>query len=338
MKPRECILSHMRTLVLTTVLGLLALTSSCQNTFADGSASWNSQQQPPTARSAQYRNPQARPLVAHTQAPIPTAATAATPGLQSGLIPTRPLSTPSTPAPKPDCAAVCVIDPRTGRTLFTYNAHTRRQVASTQKIVTALCVTDAGNLNKMVTVDAQDGKVQPIKLNLKPGTRYRRGDLLKAMLTGSYNDVAVTLARDTAGSVPAFVRRMNDRARRMRMYNTHFANPNGLPAAQYSTAYDMALAACYAYNNPTIRSYVNIPEFKFRLADGSMRDIKSTNKLLKQYSWVQGMKTGYTNAAGKCLISCGSMNGQSAIVVVLGSTNTKVWNESLKYLRWAFQI
>lgn len=326
----------MRTLAFMFVFGFVALTSSCQTSYADGT--WNNtpQQRQPQP-GAQHRR--VRTVAPHTQAPIPQAAERTTPQASPyGLVPARPLTTPRTPAPRPDCAAVCVIDPRTGRTLYTYNAHAKRQVASTQKIVTALCVCDAGNLNKWVTIAEQDEKVPPIKLNLKPGTRYRRGDLLKVMLTGSYNDVALTLARDTAGSVPAFVNRMNTRARRMRMYNTHFANPNGLPAEQYSTAYDMALAACYAYNNPTIRRFINIPEYQFHMADGSTRSIKSTNKLLKQHSWVQGMKTGYTNAAGKCLISCGSMNGQSAIVVVLGSTNTKIWNESLKYLRWAFQI
>ena len=256
----------------------------------------------------------------------------------TGLLHAKPLAQPATPAPTPNCAAVCVIDPRTGHILYQHNAHARRQVASTQKIVTALCVLDAGNLGKAVTINQQDEEVPPIKLNLKPGTSYRRGDLLRVMLTGSYNDVALTLARDTAGSVDAFVRRMNARARRMHMYDTHFANPNGLPAQQYSTAHDMALAACYAYNNPNIRRCVNIPEYKFRMADGTLRTIKSTNKLLKQYSWVQGMKTGYTNAAGKCLISCGSVGGRSAIVVVLGSTNSKVWGESLKYLRWAFGL
>ena len=327
----------MRTLALMFVLGLTVLLSSCQPSYANSSSNWNTQQQQPQPALQQRRYPAARSQAPHTQAPIPSAVTTPSPHA-TGLIPARALSKPSTPAPAPACAAVCVIDPRTGRVLYAYNAHTKRQVASTQKIVTALCVCDAGNMNKLVTIDAQDNKVPPIKLNLKPGTRYRRADLLKVMLTGSYNDVALTLARDTAGSVPAFVNRMNARARRMRMFNTHFANPNGLPAEQYSTAYDMALAACYAYNNPTIRSFINIPEYDFRLADGTQRRITSTNKLLKQYSWVQGMKTGYTNAAGKCLISCASQNGQSVIVVVLGSTTSKVWGESLKYLRWAFQM
>lgn len=261
------------------------------------------------------------------------------PTLQAGsLIPSRPLSTPRGLAPQPDCAAVCVIDPRTGRVIYAHNAHTRRQVASTQKILTALCVCDAGQLNKMVTVDATDAQAPPIRLGLKPGTRYRRGDLLRVMLTGSYNDVALTLARDTAGSVEAFAQRMNARARRMRMYNSYFVNPNGLPAEQYSTAYDMALAACYAYNNPIIRRCINIPEYTFLMADGKQQTVRSTNKLLKTHPWVQGMKTGYTRAAGKCLISCATANNQAVIVVVLGSTPTKIWDESLKYLRWALNL
>lgn len=319
----------MRMLVFSFVFGVVALSTSCQTSFAD--AGWD-QRQP-----AQTQVRRTRTAATHTQAPIPSAARGVSRASASRLTPSRPLSLPSTAAPKPDCAAVCVIDPRTGRILYAYNAHERRQVASTQKIITALCVTDAGNMNKWVTIEEEDGKVPPIRIGFKAGTRYRRGDLLRLMLTASYNDVALTLARDTAGSVPAFVNRMNARARRMRMYNTHFANPNGLPAEQYSTAYDMALAACYAYHNPIIRSCINVPEYDFQLADGTLRTVRSTNRLLN-YPWVHGMKTGYTNAAGKCLISCGSRNGQAVIVVVLGSTNTKIWGESSKYLKWALQM
>lgn len=310
-----CILAHMRTLAFSLVLSIVALTTSCQTTYSNETA-WDQQQRTT-----------GQPTVT-VQPSIPPS--------RSRLVPSRALSIPRVPPPAPDCAAVCVLDPRTGRVLYAHNAHARRQVASTQKIVTALCVCDMGNLNKAVTIAPEDLKVSPIRLNLKPGTSYRRGDLLQAMLTGSFNDVAVTLARDAAGSVEAFVNRMNARARRMRMYNTHFANPNGLPAEQYSTAYDMALAACYAYNNPIIRRCINVPQYNFRMADGRIKKIESTNKLLSKYSWVQGMKTGYTNAAGKCLISCASQRGQSVIVVVLGSTSSKIWGESMKYLRWAF--
>lgn len=310
----------MRILGFILALAVAVPLSSCQTAPGVNDASWTQQQEQPAPRQAPT-TPQPRQ------------------GFQgNGLVPARPLSMPRGLAPQPECAAVCVIDPRTGRVVYAHNAHTRRQVASTQKILTALCICDVGNMNKPVTVVPADTKEPPIRLGLKPGTSYRRGDLLRVMLTGSYNDVAVTLARDAAGSVEAFAARMNARARRMRMYNSHFVNPNGLPAEQYSTAYDMAIAACYAYNNPTIRRCINIPEYTFRMADGTPRTIRSTNKLLKAHPWVHGMKTGYTNAAGKCLISCASANGQAVIVVVLGSTPTKVWGESLKYLRWALNL
>ncbi|MBE6415201.1 MAG: D-alanyl-D-alanine carboxypeptidase [Akkermansiaceae bacterium] len=274
-------------------------------------------------------------LSSNRPAPIPAEARRVRRPYASQLNPSRPLRTPATPAPRPNCAAVCVIDPYNGNVLYGYNANTRRQVASTQKIITALCVCDTKDLDKVVTIKASDRLAPPIRLNLRAGEQYTRRDLLQAMLTGSFNDVAVSLARDCAGSVDAFVDRMNARAKRMRMYNTHFKNPNGLPAQQYSTAYDMALAACYAYNNRTIRSMINIPAYEFRRNNGSVRIIRSTNRLIYTHPWVHGMKTGYTNLAGKCLISCGSSNGRAVIVVVLGSTSRKIWGESLKYLRWA---
>ncbi len=316
----------MRVLAILSALSLLPLFSSCQPLHASGTVRGNSQ----------YRTPMA--AVAHTPTPIPQAAEQINGPNRASLVPTRPLATPDTPAPHPNCAAVCVIDPRTGHILYSHNGDSRRQVASTQKIITALCVCDERQLDKMVTIQRSDNLAPPIRLNLKPGTQYRKRDLLQAMLTGSYNDVAVSLARDTAGSVEGFVRLMNARARRMRMYNTHFANPNGLPAPQYSTAKDMALAACYAYNNPVIRSYVNVPQFDFTKADGTVRTIRSTNKLLASYPWVHGMKTGYTNAAGRCLISCGTKDGRAVIVVILGCSKRGIWNESLKYLKWALDI
>lgn len=256
------------------------------------------------------------------------------------LVPVRPLAQPTTPAPKPICAAVCVIDPRTGRILYGHNENERRQVASTQKIITALCVCDAGNLDKPVTIKREDKvNTQPIRLaQANVGEVYTRRSLLQAMLTGSYNDIAYALARDVAGSEAAFAKLMNARARRMKMYNSHFANPHGLPAAQYSTARDMAIAACHAYMNPTIREFVDIPTVNFTLASGKSRNMNNTNKLLQKYSWVNGMKTGYTNAAGRCLISSGSLNGRAVIVVVLGCPKPKIWAESEKYLRWAMGV
>lgn len=278
---------------------------------------------------------QNQPYAGQRPTAIPQAARRIRRAHSSSLNPARPLPVPTKAAPRPDCAAVCVIDPYNGQVLYGYNASQRRQVASTQKIITALCVCDTKDLDKIVTIQASDRLAPPIRLNLRAGEKYTRRQLLQAMLTGSFNDVAVSLARDCGGTVENFVATMNARARRMGMNNTHFENPNGLPASQYSTAYDMARAACYAYNNRTIRSMINIPAYEFRRNNGQVRLIRSTNRLLTSHPWVHGMKTGFTNLAGKCLISCASSNGRAVIVVVLGSTNRKIWGESLKYLRWA---
>ncbi len=249
-----------------------------------------------------------------------------------------PLTQPATPAPKPSAAAVVVIDPMNLKVIYSYKAHQKRQVASTQKIITALCVLDAGRLDEALVIQSSDLKAPPYKMGFKPGARYTRRDLLRALLTASHNDVALALARGTAGSVSKFVARMNARAKRMGMKNTYFANPHGLPAKQYSTAYDMALAASYAYRNPFIRRVTDSVRYAFPFSGKSKKTLTNTNELLAKYHWVNGMKTGYTRAAGRCLISSGTLNGRSVIVVVLGSTHAKIWGESLKYLKWALRV
>ncbi len=249
-----------------------------------------------------------------------------------------PLTRPTTPAPKPAAAAIVVIDPMNLKVIYSYRAHQKRQVASTQKIVTALCVLDAGKLDEKLLIKSSDLKAPPYKMGFKAGASYTRRDLLRALLTASHNDVALALARGTAGSVSKFVARMNARAKRMGMKNTYFANPHGLPAKQYSTAYDMALAASYAYRNPFIRRVTDSVRYAFPFSGKSKKTLTNTNELLAKYHWVNGMKTGYTHAAGRCLISSGTLNGRSVIVVVLGSTHAKIWGESLKYLKWALRV
>lgn len=251
--------------------------------------------------------------------------------------PVRPLALPASAPPTPNCASACVMDALTGRVLYSHNANERRQVASTQKIVTALVVLDHGHLNDDIVIAPSDTQADPTKLGLRSGQVYCKKDLLQALMVKSYNDVALALARDTAGSVPRFINLMNAKARSMGMYNSHFANPNGLPANQYSTATDMARCAYFAYRNPDLRSMVCTNKFNFNLANGRTTTISNTNKLLDKYPWVTGMKTGFTNAAGRCLVSTGGYNGRHAIVVVLGCKPSRIWTESENLLKWALQ-
>ena len=252
--------------------------------------------------------------------------------------PVQVASIPLTPPPPVVGESAIVIDVASGRVLYAKNADLPRPVASTQKIVTALCVLDAGNIDTPVTIQATDTACEPTKLNLKPGERYSRRDLLKVLVVKSANDVARALARDIGGSQEGFAARMNHKATALGMRNSHFINPNGLPAdGQFSTARDMAIAARAAYRSPLLRSYAATKVFTFRYNNGKTREIENTNRLLKSIPFCDGMKTGTTNAAGRCLVASGSLNGRSAIVVVLKSNSANIWRDSEKLLRWALE-
>ena len=245
---------------------------------------------------------------------------------------------PPTAPPKIVGESAIVIDVTSGRVLFAKNADVPRSVASTQKIITALCVLDADDIDKPVTIEATDAACEPTKLNLKPGEVYTRRELLKVLMVKSANDVARALARDVGGDLESFAYLMNRKSASLGMRNSHFINPNGLPATgQYSTARDMAIAARAVYRSPLIRSYTATKSFTFLFNDGHTREITNTNKLLKTLPYCDGLKTGTTNASGRCLVASGSLNGRSAIVVVLKSNTPNIWLDSTKLLRWALE-
>src|SRR5205809_3809642 len=257
----------------------------------------------------------------------------------------KPKETPeSTPAPteftpegipKTGAASVIVVDAQNGRTLYEKNADQTRAAASTQKLLTALIIAENGFLDQAVTVQQVDTMADPVKLNIKSGDTYQRIDLLRALLVKSPNDVARCLARDNAGSVEAFAEVMNRRAVQLGAVHSHFVNPNGLPMpGQYSSARDLSLIARAAYANPTIRSIVCLPQLVFRYSNGRTRELENTNKLLRRLPYCNGMKTGYTEAAGKCLIASGSRPGREVIVVVLGDSSSRVWRDASALLSW----
>src|SRR3954466_7283276 len=238
--------------------------------------------------------------------------------------------------PKTSAASVIVVDANSGRILYEKNADQVRQAASTQKLLTALIVAETGFLDRPVTVQSVDTMCDPVKLGIKSGETYQRIDLLRALLVKSPNDVAKCLARDNAGSVEAFAERMNQKARELGATHSHFVNPNGLPIpGQYSTARDLSLIAKAAYANPTIRSIVCMPQYVFRFANGRTRELENTNKLLRRLAFCNGMKTGYTEAAGHCLISSATRPGRDVIAVVLGDSKGGIWRDSAALLSWA---
>ena len=250
----------------------------------------------------------------------------------------EPIPTQTVPGsiPKTSASSIIVIDVHSGQVLYEKNPDQIRAPASTTKLLTGLIVAESGNLDRPVTVQQTDTLAEPVKLNIKPGDTYQRIDLLRALLVKSPNDVARCLARDNAGSIEAFAARMNERAFALGARNSHFVNPNGLPdGRQYSTARDLSTIARVAYANSTIRSIVCLPQLVFRFANGRTRELENTNKLLKRLPYCNGMKTGYTEAAGKCLIASGTRPGKDIIVVVLGDSHSGVWRDAGALLAWA---
>lgn len=238
-------------------------------------------------------------------------------------------------APKTRAAAVLVFDAISGQVLHEKNADSQRPPASTQKLLTALIIAETGDLDRPVTIRESDTWAEPVKLGFKVGDVYTRRQLLEILLVHSMNDVACALARDNAGSVAAFATKMNARAEQLGARNSNFVNPNGLPAkGQFSNARDMARIARAAYANRTIRSIVSIKMLDFRYANGQVRTFKNTNRVLREVPWCNGMKTGYTAAAGRCLIASGSLNGREVISVVLGDTSESIWKDSYSLLAW----
>lgn len=245
------------------------------------------------------------------------------------------------PAAPPDVhgEAAILVDVQSGRVLYHKNSRAPRAVASTQKLLTALIIAEDGNLWETVTIKPEDTAAAPTKLYLKAGQTYSRFELLQALLMRSANDVACALARDNAGSAEAFAEKMNRRARSLGARSSRFLNPNGLPAeGQFSTARDVAIIARNAYANPIIRKIVATPRAEFHYADGRVRQLVNTNRVLHQAPFCNGMKTGYTNAAGHCLVASGQNNGRDVIAVVLGSNKSHVWDDSRKLLEWGLRL
>lgn len=250
----------------------------------------------------------------------------------------KPGAIPQIPPPPIFGESAIVVDTASGRVLYAKNADQRRAVASTQKIMTALCVLDAGNLDKPVIISVSDGDCEPTKLGLKPGEVYTRGELVRVLMVKSANDVARALARDVAGSQEAFSGLMNRKCAQLGMRNSCFLNPHGLTEpGQYSSARDMAIAARAAYRSPFLRSLISTKSFTFRFNDGRTRFLENTNKILKTLPYCNGMKTGTTNVSGRCLVSTGSLEGRSVIVVVLKSNTPNIWKDSENLLRWSLE-
>lgn len=222
--------------------------------------------------------------------------------------------------------AVLIVDQKSGKTLFSQGATQPREVASLQKLLTALVIVEAGNLDKPVTVTAQDASCLPTKLPNSTGGIYTRRELLQAMLVLSANDAARALARDHSGSEAAFGAKMTAMARRLGAKNSVFKDSAGFAVAgQQSTAEDMMKIAMAAYKNPLIREAAGAKFLPWRQANGKLTQLRNSNRILHRHEACRGLKVGYTGRAGHCAAVVWEENGRRLFAIVLRGQSEMFW-------------
>ena len=223
------------------------------------------------------------------------------------------------------------MDADTGELLWARHPDTPGLIASTTKIMTAWLVCLEGELDRPVTIPAEAVGVEGSSLYLREGEILSREELLLGTMLHSGNDAALALAIDAAGSEAAFVERMNEAAQRLGLQNTHYANPHGLDAeGNYGSARDLALLTAAALENP---DFCRIAATKAAAVSGD-RLLTNHNKLLWRCEGCLGVKTGYTRAAGRLLVSAARREGRTLICVTINDGSD--WQDHLALLDWGF--
>lgn len=222
--------------------------------------------------------------------------------------------------------ARCAIamDSKTKQVLFAQNADEIVPMASTTKILTALIAISQGNLDREVTISKNASSIRGSKVKYTAGEKIKLIELLYGLLYKSGNDAAIAIAEDIGGSVEGFANIMNDYARSLGLVNSHFESPHGLDSAKhYTCAYDLALLTAKAMENETFCQICGTKTIT-RDASGFTRDYNNINKILYRIPEANGVKTGYTGQAGKCLVSSVRHEGRNIIIVVLNCSDR--WN------------
>jgi D-alanyl-D-alanine carboxypeptidase (penicillin-binding protein 5/6) len=269
-----------------------------------------------------------------------------------------PIPTPIlTPKGKPaaiTATAAILLDASTGNILFSQHAEQTLPMASTTKIMTAVIAIQTGNLDQEVTI-GQDAVNEVVQnggsgAGLVANDKLTLRDLLYGLMLPSGDDAAVAIADDIAGSVPNFVRIMNLEAQRLHLYQTHYANADGLEVTDnqgnilsgvhYTTAYDLVRLARYAMSIPLFAQIVSTEHYTVP-ASATSHAYKWTNinNLLYDYKGAIGIKTGWTPQAGGCLVFAAQRSGHTLLGVVLHSTNeTTRFTDATALLNWGFAL
>lgn len=232
--------------------------------------------------------------------------------------------------------AYVLMEADTGKVLLSKNGDEKRPIASTTKIMTTLLCLESGGLDDWFVVDPEAIRVEGSSMGLQEGDVVTKRMLCYGMLLPSGNDAANATAVRLAGSIPEFAKLMNARAARIGMTHTCFVTPSGLDAEGHgASARDMGLLARTAMQNPDFRAICSQSRAEVCFGNPPYnRWLKNTNKLLTMYEGVVGVKTGFTDAAGRCLVSFCERDGVSLLCVTLHAKDD--WNDHMKLYDYGF--
>jgi D-alanyl-D-alanine carboxypeptidase len=233
--------------------------------------------------------------------------------------------------------AAALIDVESGRLLYSHNGDKRMRIASLTKIMTAIVAIENGDLSDIVRTSRRAAGKEGSSIYLRVGEEMSLHHLLYGLMLRSGNDAAVAIAEHVGGSEEGFVWLMNEKARELGLANTHFMNPHGLDHDDhYSSANDLAKLTAYALRNPVFREIVKTRVKKVPNPNADWDYVwTNKNKMLAMYEGADGVKTGYTKLAHRCLVSSATRNGQQLAAVTLNDGDD--WTDHQRLLDWGFE-
>ncbi|MGM0711767.1 D-alanyl-D-alanine carboxypeptidase family protein [Brevibacillus parabrevis] len=248
-----------------------------------------------------------------------------------------PAAQAQTAQPSLSAEGAALIDVASGRILYSKNGTKKMRIASLTKTMTAIVAIEMGKLDDQVTVPPEAVGIEGSSIYLKRSEKLTLEELLYGLMLRSGNDAAVTIATHIGGSVPGFTYMMNEKAAMIGMEHTNFTNPHGLDDSNqhYSTAEDMAKLSAYALRNPVFRQIVST-KVKDISWEGEQWDrrLLNKNKMLHLYNGADGVKTGYTKLAKRCLAASATREGRQLATITLNASDD--WNDSAKLLDYGF--
>ena len=244
----------------------------------------------------------------------------------------------STGVPTLNARAAMLYDATFDRILYEKNARQKRANASTTKMITAIVAYEEGDINDIVTVSKNAASVGGSVINLRKDDKASLDSLINGLLIHSGNDAAVAIAEHIAGSVEEFSNIMNEKALEIGAKDTHFVTPHGLDKEEhYSTAYDLMLIANYLLKIPYLANIVSKKSVEIEV-NGYNKTVGTTNEMLSIYDGVNGVKTGFTANAGRCIVTSVNRDSRKLISVVLGCDTKKNRTiDSVKLLNYGFE-